>query len=99
MRNMTVTIIVALVSAVATGTIAHLFTRHRDRKKEEAEAQKTKELENRERVGLLKLIHSEVTNNLEYLKEMGGNRSAASFNVDSLRSEAWEQSRDKLAVL
>ena len=50
-------------------------------------------------MGLLKLVHSEVTNNLEHLKVMGDSRYDDSLKAAALRSEAWEQSRNKLAEL
>ena len=40
-------------------------------------------------MGLLKLVHSEVTNNLEQLKVMGDSRYDDSLKAAALRSEAW----------
>src|SRR5215217_2625184 len=92
-------ILAALFGASAAGYISHVLTRRRDRLKEEREAQRAMELERRERVGLLKLVHSEITNNLEHLKRMGGDRNEEVFKIAALKSDAWEQSRTKLAEL
>jgi|SRR5215211_3417880 len=83
-----IAIFAALLGASATGLISHRLTRHREQQKEQ-----------REKVGLLKLVHSEVTNNLEYLKSMGTYVSDDKEKVGALRSDAWEQSRTKLAEL
>ncbi len=89
----------AILSAVLAALITHLLALRREQRKEEAEERKSKELEQREKVGLLKLVHSEVTNNLEHLKEMGNDPDKDSEMAAALRSEAWEQSRNKLAEL
>jgi hypothetical protein len=89
-------ILAALLGAAAAGLFSHLFTRHRERVKAR-----------REKVGLLKLVHVEVTNNLEYLKEMGivhpppgkPKRWPDNLKAKGLRSDAWEQSRARLAEL
>jgi hypothetical protein len=92
-------ILVALFSASAAGYIAHRLALRRERQKEEKDEQRSRELEHREKVGLLKLVHSEVTNNLEHLKGMGKDPDADSHKAPALRSEAWEQSRNRLAEL
>jgi hypothetical protein len=89
----------AIISALLAALITHLLARRREQLKEEAEERKSKELEQREKVGLLKLVHSEVTNNIEHLKEMGDDPDTDSHKASALRSEAWEQSRNKLAEL
>ena len=63
-------IIAALLGASVAGYVSHVLTRRRDEQREHQKAQRTRELERREKVGLLKLVHSEITNNLMYLNEM-----------------------------
>src|SRR5829696_790392 len=95
--NMT-PIIAALLGASAAGYISHILTRRRERQKEEEEELRTKNQEHREKAGLLKLVHTEITNNLWYLKRIesdGDNPKVA----EGLKSDAWEQSRIKLAEL
>lgn len=100
-------LVAALAGAGAAGLITHRLTFRRERLKEEAEKRKIEELEEREKVGLLKLVHAEVTNNLEYLKEMGigqpmymiTKRGPDNLRARGLKSDAWEQSRTRLADL
>lgn len=101
------TLIAALLGAAATGLITHFLTRHREERKEIAEEQKAKEREEREKTGLLKLVHAEITNNLVYLNEMGiidpslfpTKRGPDNENALGLKSDSWEQSRTRLAEL
>ena len=92
-------IFTALLGASAAGLISHLLTRHRELHKEQREELRAKELAHREKVGLLKLVHSEVTNNLEYLKLMGTTGRDDISKVGALRGDAWEQASTKLAEL
>src|SRR5918994_541760 len=94
-------ILAALLGASAAGYITHVLAVRREQRKDEKEEQKSRELEHREQIGLLKLVHSEVTNNLVYLKAMGGEdaRPEDYQTATGLKSDAWEQSRTKLAEL
>src|SRR5215210_722589 len=94
-----IAIFTALLGASAAGLISHLLTRHRELQKEQREELRAEQLEHREKVGLLKLIHSEVTNNLEYLKRMGTTAKDDSKKAGALKSDAWEHSSTKLAEL
>ena len=55
----------------------------------------------REKVGLLKLVQDEVTNNLEYLKKLGltDARTLDYLLAPELKSRAWDQSSNTLAEL
>jgi hypothetical protein len=55
----------------------------------------------REKVGLLKLVQDEVTNNLEYLEKLGitDDRALDYRLAPGLKSRAWEQSSNTLAEL
>jgi hypothetical protein len=55
----------------------------------------------REKVGLLKLVQDEVTNNLEYLEKLGitDDRALDSLLTPGLKSRAWDQSSNTLAEL
>jgi hypothetical protein len=55
----------------------------------------------REKVGLLKLVQDEVTNNLDYLKKLGltDDRALDYLLAPGLKSRAWDQSSNKLAEL
>ena len=58
-------------------------------------------LMHREKVGLLKLVHAEVTNNLEYLKKLGitEDRTLDYLLAPGLKSRVWDQSSNTLAEL
>jgi hypothetical protein len=55
----------------------------------------------REKVGLLKLVQDEVTNNLEYLEKLGvtDDRALDYLLASGLKSRAWDQSSNTLAEL
>jgi hypothetical protein len=55
----------------------------------------------REKVGLLKLVQNEVTNNLEYLKNLSitDDRALDYLLAPGLKSRAWDQSSNTLAEL
>ena len=55
----------------------------------------------REKVGLLKLVQDEVTNNLEYLEKLGitDDRASDYLLASGLKSRAWDQSSNTLAEL
>ena len=55
----------------------------------------------REKVGLLKLVQDEVTNNLEYLEKLGvtDDRALDYLLAAGLKSRAWDQSSNTLAEL
>ena len=55
----------------------------------------------REKVGLLKLVQDEVTNNLEYLEKLGitDDRALDYLLAPGLKSRAWDQSSNTLAEL
>ncbi len=55
----------------------------------------------REKVGLLKLVQDEVTNNLEYLEKLGitDDRASDYLLAPGLKSHAWDQSSNTLAEL
>jgi hypothetical protein len=55
----------------------------------------------REKVGLLKLVQDEVTNNLEYLEKLGitDDRALDHLLAPGLKSRAWDQSSNTLAEL
>lgn len=55
----------------------------------------------REKVGLLKLVQDEITNNLEYLKKLGitDDRTLDYLLAPELKSLAWDQSSNTLAEL
>jgi hypothetical protein len=55
----------------------------------------------REKVGLLKLLQNEVTNNLEYLEKLGvtDDRALDYLLASGLKSRAWDQSSNTLAEL
>ena len=55
----------------------------------------------REKVGLLKLVQDEVTNNLEYLEKLGvtDDRALDYLLVPGLKSRAWDQYSNTLAEL
>ena len=55
----------------------------------------------REKVGLLKLVQDEVTNNLEYLEKLGltDDRALDHLLALGLKSRAWDQSSNTLAEL
>jgi hypothetical protein len=92
-------ILSALLGASAAGFITHILAIRRERQKEEKERQRATELERRERIGLLKLVHVEVTNNLEHLEKMGSDRDEDIAKAHALRSQAWELSMNRLAEL
>jgi hypothetical protein len=58
-------------------------------------------LVHREKVGLLKLVHAEVTNNLENLKKLGitEDRTLDYLLASELKSHAWDQSSKTLAEI
>ena len=92
-------ILAALAGAGVAGFITHILALRRERQKDDRDERRTKQMEEREKMGLLKLVHSEITNNLEHLKRMGRNRWTDRDDADALRTETWEQSRNKLAEL
>jgi hypothetical protein len=55
----------------------------------------------REKVGLLKLVQDEVTNNLEYLEKLGvtDDRALDYLLASGFKSRAWDQSSNTLAEL
>jgi hypothetical protein len=92
-------ILAALASAGVAGFLTNTLALRRERQKDNRDERRTKEMEEREKMGLLKLVHSEVTNNLEHLKGMGTTALEDSLKVAALRSDDWERSSTKLAEL
>lgn len=93
------TLLAALLGALAGAWVAHIFAVYRENTREQ-----------RELLGLLQLVHVEVVNNLELLKDMGysGNfhasggrfkRGPDSLKAPRLSTEAWDQSRARIAAL
>jgi hypothetical protein len=108
-------ILAALLGAAVASWAAHILAvrrenertrvdRRRDAERERRERQREADREHRELVGLLKLVHVEVVNNLEVLKGMGARVGTSMRSTDSLQApklsiEAWDQSRTRIAAL
>ena len=115
-------VIAALLGALATATVTHFFAvqrenrriedeKNRERRREDRDNRKQAEGERRELLGLLKLIHAEIVNNLEILKTMGNHRGTLWHNQTRLKrgtdtleaprlsSIAWDQSSTRIAAL
>lgn len=102
-------VLLVMITALSTGFVTHRLTLRRERNKEASDEIKRAELEHREKIGLLKLVHIEVTNNLEYLKKMEdpelgefsykGTAAPDRQNATALKSLAWERSSNRLAEL
>lgn len=116
-------VLAALLGALVTATITHYFAvqrenrriedeKNRERRREDRENRKEAEKERRELLGLLKLIHAEIVNNLEILKAMGTHsggtlwhnneklkRGPDTLQAPKLRSLSWEQASPRIAAL
>lgn len=122
-------IVAALLGAFVASYVAHRLAvqrenertredRIRDRDRDRREKQRESDRERRELLGLLRLVHVEVVNNLELLKVMGADfavlsdgfeiggvkqnpikRNQDRFQAPKLSTQAWEQSRVRIAAL
>jgi hypothetical protein len=120
-RRIVFTLIVAIVVALIGAGAAHAFAvrrenarlredRKRDLERENREKQRVADAGRRELLGLLKLVHVEIVNNLDLLKGMGPpgtllrgteklKRGPDTLEAPKLSSDAWEQSRMRIAAL
>jgi hypothetical protein len=115
-------ILAALLGAVATAAVTHVLAVQREKERikedrrlaserERRERQRGADRERKELLGLLKLVHVEVVNNLELLKGMGSHpgtymrgteklkRGPDSLEAPKLSSDAWDQARPRIATL
>ncbi len=122
-------IVAALLGALVASWVAHILAvqrenertkedRRRERERERREKQREADRERKELLGLLRLVHVEVVNNLELLKQMGADfevvspeveiggkklepikRNLDRFQAPKLSTEAWEQTRVRIAAL
>ena len=115
-------VLAALLGAFVASFLAHVLAIRRenarskeDRRRESERERRVKkrqaDRERRELLGLLKLVHVEVVNNLELLKKMGahsgtffkGNekmkRGPDNLEASKLSTEAWDQARNRIAAL
>ena len=115
-------ILAALLGAVAAATVTHVLAVRRENERIKVDRRLALERENRERqrvadrerkelLGLLKLVHVEVVNNLELLKGMGSHsgtsmrgteklkRGQDSLEAPKLSNDAWDQARPRIASL
>lgn len=117
------TIIAALLGALATASVTHILAvrREKDRLKEERkredrreqrDKQREEDKERKELLGLLKLVHAEIVNNLELLKTMGSERrvnviqdtskpkrGSDTLEAPKLSSSAWTQARTRISTI
>lgn len=116
-------VVAALLGAIVTATVTHIFAvrrenrriedeKSRERRREDRDNRKQAEKERRELLGLLKLVHAELVNNLEILKSMGATggghvwhnnqklkRGSDTLAAPLLSSQAWDQASTRIAAL